>query len=80
MAYGSEVHVGYVDYDLILQHIPTGIQWFVQVGGSMPDGTTIPDEIRDAVFQEFITKLNQLPDASVLSANKRGTYTAVVTP
>lgn len=78
MAYGVETKIQPCNYALTLRHNSTG---FVMTITVLFDGTqSHTDAQRDSLFQAFLTKVGELQGATVLSANKQGTYSQPVTP
>lgn len=82
MGYGTESHdAGFVTYTAIITHSTTGIQASVAVN-IFPDETgKYPTEAkRDTLFQAFLTQIAAMPNVTVNSAVKRGTFNTPVTP
>ena len=81
MAYSLESHSGFVAYDLVMQHTSTGIKANITVNMLPNDEGIYPSEAqRDSLFQGFLTRLNGMAGATVISASKTGSFQANVTP
>lgn len=79
MAYSAESHTGYVTYELELAHT-SGIRMRVTADPFLADGSTPTEALRDSMFQLFLTALAGIAGTSIVSATKRGQFTASVTP
>lgn len=80
MAYGSETHANNISYETALQHTPTGNIVSISVTIAKSDGTFPTESVRDQMFQVLLTKLSETPNTTIVSAIKRGNFTAAVTP
>lgn len=82
MAYGTEAHDnGYITYTANITHTVTTIKATVSVV-IMPDQNNVyPTETkRDSLFQAFLTQIAAMPNVTVNSATKNGTFSTPVTP
>lgn len=80
MPFGPETHTGFIAYETLLEHIPSGIRLDIRVSMRRADLTVPPEATRDTVFQAFLNKLAEIPNTTVLSSSKYGYFTASVTP
>lgn len=80
MPYGPEVHTGSMDYEVILEHTPSANRLMISVDPFRVDGTTPTEAARDQLFQAFLNKLNEIPNTAIISAMKKGNFSAPVTP
>lgn len=79
MPYGPEAHGEAIRYIVVVNHAPTETNLSITVTPFKEDGTTPSEAIRDALFQGFLDKLPLIPGVTVLSAVKRGEFSANVT-
>lgn len=84
MAYGTEEHDGHPSYEVVLEDPQTNIRARIIVMpdfGSVVDGGPADDEsTRDQIFQQVLTAMATLGVMNVVSAVKRGSFVASVTP
>lgn len=79
MAYGTEVHTPNIVYQVILEHTPTGNRVTLDFDPYHPNGSTPTEQVRDQLFQGFLTHLATLGNTTIISATKQGGYTTPVT-
>lgn len=81
MAYGSETHAGFVHYDVVVDHAGTGVRASIRLDMTMTaTGAPASEALADQVFQAFLTRVSGMPQATLSSAVKTGSFTAPVTP
>lgn len=80
MAYAAEVHQEYVEYEVVLDHVPSTTRLTIRVSQTKVDGTPQTEANRDLIFQAFLDKLVTLPNTSLVSCTKKGTFKSTVTP
>jgi hypothetical protein len=79
MPYGPETHTGYVSYEAVVEHTPSANRLLITVDPFRVDGTTPSEATRDQIFQAFLNKLAEIPNSTVISAVKKGNFSAAVT-
>lgn len=79
MAYSAETKTGEIEYEIVLQHNPTGIRANFTVNPYLEAGGTPTEAQRDALIQGFLNHLATAPNTSVVSAVKRGTFSSNIT-
>jgi hypothetical protein len=80
MPYGTEAHTGFLRYEVVLNHTPSGNSLNITVEPFRTDGTTPTEAARDQMFQAFLNKLNELANVTIVSAAKKGDFSTPVTP
>lgn len=79
MAIGAETHTGFIEYEVVLQHTPTGVRVNFVVNPYLESGATPPEATRDQLFQGFLNHLATLANTTIISATKKGKFSAPVT-
>ena len=80
MAYGAETHADFTYYEVTLDHAGTSIRAFIRVNMTTIAGDVAAEALRDQVFQAFLTRVTGMPQATLVSATKNGSFVASVTP
>jgi hypothetical protein len=84
MAYSREEHDGHPAYEVVLEepetHIRARIVVMPDFGSVVEGGPTDDEDARDQIFQQVLTAMNALGVMTVISATKRGSFIASVTP
>ena len=80
MAFGAEAHTGFLRYEVVLTHNPSGNSANITFEPFRNDGTTPTEAQRDQIFQAFLSKLGELANVTINSATKKGEFATPVTP
>lgn len=78
MAFATEVHGDSVNYMAILEHTPTARRLSITAVPYKESGS-MTEAQKDALFQAFLDKVAQITDVTVISATKRGEFSANIT-
>lgn len=80
MAYDTEAHTGYLEYEIVIDNVAPGVGLQITVDPFSSNGETPDEASRDAAFQAFLTAAAGIVGVTLVSATKRGNFAANVTP
>lgn len=80
MPFGPETHTGFIAYEAVVEHTASTIRLDIRVAMRRADGTTPSEATRDQIFQAFLNKLAEIPNTTLISSIKYGSFSATVTP